>query len=398
MNYLNDLHKTDCTQEEAKSLGKRFRISCITLVWVSNHGTMLQAYALQYYLEKLGYEVEIIDFQPVGLRARRTLFAPTKTENIIKRSIKFIPRLVCNLTGNLIAKKFVEHYIHLTKTKYKRYSDLQKNIPAADIYFVGSDQVWNTQNNNEPDDIKAYYLCFVPKGYKKISYASSFGKIDFTKEEIYEVSGYLKSFNAISVREFSGLETLKKMGVKNGVHVLDPTLLLSQSEWNKIINKKKPKPGYVFVYNLNRNKMISKYAKNVADILKLRIVNFADTYEFISNANNRIINNPIDFLLYIANSSYVVTDSFHGLAFSLIYNRQFVCFAPPKYDDRLKSLLDLTGLSNRMYSKYIDLKEERSVLLEDIDYNRVNIILKREKEKSKEYISVMLKDFNNEHK
>lgn len=364
------------------------KVSLITLHRVTNFGSMLQTYATQEYLKKLGYDVEVIDYYPIGLRPKRALFSLKKSDPIIKKILKFLPVFVCNATELYIMNRFVAKYIQTSQKQYKYYSELQAQPPQADVYISGSDQIWNTQNNNGFDDLKGYYLCFAPNNCKKISYASSFGKTEFSEDEYGDIAAYLKSFTAVSVRENTALKTLKRVGIENGVHVLDPTFLLSPEEWLAFSCNRPPKKGYLFVYNLNRNKVIKKYAKIIAQKKQLRIVNFADTYEFIPGADNRMINTPVNFVEYIANADYVITDSFHGTAFSLNFNRQFICVAAPKYNCRLESILAVTGLEDRMFDKEVNLE----IALKEIDYQIVNRILAREEEKSKDFLAVALEE------
>lgn len=359
------------------------RIAVITLHRATNFGSMLQTYATQLYLEKLGHQVEIIDFVPQGLSFRQALFPANSEASLIRKAVRLIPAFLCNSIQFAVVHRFVRRYIHVTPVRYSRYSDILRSIPKADIYLSGSDQVWNTQNNNHKEDIQAYYLNFVPDGYIKIAYAGSFGKTKLSEEEATEISHYLKRYWAIGVREDSALDLLKKLGIPNGMHVLDPTFLIEPEEWLKFLgNRRPPKPGYLMVYNLNRNKAISKYAREIAERKQLRIVNFADTYEFVPHAKNRLVNTAMDFINYIAHADYVITDSFHATAYSLSYSKDFICVSPPKYASRLESILRKTGLRDRIFYDEVDM----NVALQPVDYDIVQNILSKEKNRSKEFL------------
>jgi polysaccharide pyruvyl transferase WcaK-like protein len=364
------------------------KISVITLHHVTNFGSMLQTYAMQTHLKSMGYEVEFVDFVPKGLTFHRAIFPANNYSSFMKKTVRFIPAIVCNAIQFAIVNSFIKTYIHVTPKRYSCYADIVHDVPVADIYLSGSDQVWNTQNSNPKDDLQAYYLNFAPEGCKRVAYAGSFGKTNFSSQEACEIAEYLKKYTAISVREDSGLATLRELDVPNGVHVLDPTFLLEPQDWLELIKHKKvPKLGYVFVYNLNRNKTINRYAQIIAKEKKLRIINFADTFEFIPNAQNRLINTALDFVNHIANADYVITDSFHGTSFSLIFSRQFVCVSPPKYSTRLGSILNKVGLENRMFfGDTIDM----SIALTSVNYDWVSSVLKKEKEKSKSFLQSAL--------
>lgn len=355
------------------------KVEIITLHRVTNFGSMLQTYATQTVVEQLGYKAEILDFFPEGLTFKRAVF-PKGNGLLLKKMLKLIPLIVCNAAQFTIVNRFIHKYINVSHKKYYTYEQILADIPVADMYLSGSDQVWNTQNNNPEKDIMAYYLCFAPKDKSKIAYAGSFGKKNFSNEEKDKISKWLEDYDAISVREDDALKTLNELGIKNGIHVLDPTLLLSSSDWQSFCNKGKPRDGYVFVYNLNRNRTVTEIAKIIAKKKNLRIVNFADTFNFISGAENKVLNTPIDFLKYISNADFVVTDSFHGTAFSLNFHREFISVPAPKYNSRLESILKQVGLLD---SRFIKNTEDFSFTdNEKIDYEKIDCILSKARENS----------------
>ena len=319
------------------------KVSLITLHRITNFGSMLQTYATQTAIEKCGHTVEVVDYVPEGMSFFRAVF-PKGHQSIVKRLIKFLPLLAVNTVQFGIVDHFMKRHIHVSKRRYRCYQDLLAHTPQADIYVSGSDQVWNTQNNNPPDDLKAYYLQFAPEGTTRVAYAGSFGKTDFSDEEKQTIHGWLDTYDAVSVREDTALDTLKSVGIDGGVHVVDPSLLLTADEWRAFCDKPAPKDGYVFIYNLNRNKVVEELALAIARKNGWRVVNFADSLEFVAGAENRLVNTAKDLLRYVANANFVVTDSFHGTAFSLNFERQFLCVPAPKYNSRLESILRQTNL------------------------------------------------------
>lgn len=362
------------------------KVDIITLHHVTNFGSMLQTYATQFVVEKLGYEAEIIDFVPEGLTMYRAMFPKNDKRTFISQCIRFFPKLLCNSIQYVVLKKFLSKYIHKSKKRYSSYNELLKNPPIADIYMSGSDQIWNTQNSNKENDLNAYYLQFVPVGKRKVAYAGSFGRRSFSGEILEKISSFLNSYDAISVREECGLSILRAVGINNGVHVLDPTLLLNRVEWKTFVHPVKEK-NYLFVYNLNRNPVIKKYAEIISHEKNLKIVNFSDTFEFIKGAYNRIINRPEDFVSYIANADYIITDSFHGTAFSINFNKQFVCVRAPKFNSRLESILNLVDLNERLFKSEVNLE----VAYRQIDYSKVNKIINENRNKSINYLRNALK-------
>ena len=159
--------------------------------------------------------------------------------------------------------------------------------------------------------------------------------------------------------------------------------------WKKFASVKKvPKPGYVFVYNLNRNGLIKEVAKAIAKEKGLRIINFADTFDFIKGAKNRFGNTAEDFVNHIANADYVVTDSFHGTAFSLNLNRQVIVVKAPRYNSRIESILRVAGILETRLVGTVD--EGIKALATPIDYQQVNPRIEEARKKSYEYLKTAL--------
>ena len=360
------------------------KVEIITLHRITNFGSMLQTYATQTAIEKLGHEAEVLDFVPEGMSFRRANW-PKNDVPVWKKLIKLPPLFAVNLMEYSDVSRFMRKYIHLSPKRYNCYQDIINDIPVADAYLSGSDQVWNTQNNNPPEDLKAYYLGFAPEGKKRIAYAGSFGKNTFTEDEEKIIKELIAKYDYISVREDDGLKILHRFGFDNGVHVLDPTLLLRGEDWKKFATvKKAPKPGYVFVYNLNRNALIKEVAKAIAKEKGLRIINFADTFDFIKGAKNRFGNTAEDFVNHIANADYVVTDSFHGTAFSLNLKRQVIVVKAPRYNSRIESILLVAGLLETRLVGTVE--ESLKALATPIEYQTVNPRIEVEREKSYEYL------------
>ena len=218
---------------------------------------------------------------------------------------------------------------------------------------------------------------------KKIAYAASFGKNKLEENEIDETKKYLSRYDAISLRELSGVEIVKSLGINNSINVVDPTLLLNGNEWRKISSNKYSEDKYILVYNLNRNKKIDKYAENLSQKtgLKIRFLSY-QFHEFYKKG--KIMCNPKveDFLSLIDNAQYVITDSFHATAFSLNFNTQFIIVYPGKYSTRLQSILEITGLENRVAKDENDL----SIVSEKIDFEKVNKIIDEERKHSLEWL------------
>lgn len=364
------------------------KVELITLHRVTNFGSLLQTYASQKMLTSLGVNVEVVDFVPEGLSFKRAIWP--KGHSTIKKAIKLLPNIIVNAFQYSMVDQFLRSNINISKKRYKSYHDLEKDAPEADVYISGSDQLWNTQNNNPKDDIKAYYLQFAAPGKKRIAYSGSFGRYDFSEKEKMNMRNWLFQYDAISVREEAGVRFINELGIDGAIHVLDPTLLLDKDMWSNFVNKERPSYNYVFVYNLNRNKTVEKIAKKIAKMKKIEIINFADTFEFIRGAKNRLFNKPEDLVYFIKNADYVVTDSFHGTAFSINFNTPFFTVPAPRFNTRLESILTLTELKDACYITSSTISDQ--IIDQEIEWEKVNSILLKERKKASNFLKGALYD------
>ena len=200
------------------------KVSIITLHHVRNFGSMLQTYATQYVLEKHKVKVEVINFVPQGLTLKTGINTIESKGGITKRILRKVAVAITFSIRQAVMIRFNQKYINMSAKIYKNYEELKENPPEADVYISGSDQIWNTQNSNLPTDLKAYYLGFVSREKKKISYASSIGKDSFSNGEARMVSSYLNNYYMVSVREKQAVELLERIGLKDVYHVVDPTI------------------------------------------------------------------------------------------------------------------------------------------------------------------------------
>ena len=362
------------------------KVGIITLHRVVNYGSVLQTYALQTKIQKLGYKVEIIDYYPdrlhlLGMEKRIKNKGKLFEKNIFIRNFARVIIFPSYLIRFKVFKNFLKKYINLTKKVYYSENDLNSASFDYDIYCTGSDQVWNCGWNEKFD--YPYYLSFAPDDKKKIAYAASFGKSKLDSNEISETKKYLKRYDSISLREKSGVDIVNGLGVKNSVNVVDPTLLLNGNEWRKISSNKYKNEKYILVYNLNRNKKIDRYAENLSKKtgLKIKFLSY-QLHEFYKHG--QIVCNPKveDFLALIDNAEFVITDSFHATAFSINFHTQFVIVYPEKYSTRLQSILEITGLENRVAKDENDL----DITNKKINYKEVDTKLDKERTKSFEWL------------
>lgn len=356
-------------------------IGLVTLTPNINYGGTLQCFALYSYLKQQGHSVTLLNITP----------ELKKTKKIIISLLENLPFIdIKNIKNIKLQKKFHSNWIESNipdKSKELRTLEDINNIIEQydfDAIIVGSDQVWRWEYINNPI-YKAYFLNFkTKKKIKKISYAASFGKGEWeNNNNILEISSFLADFNAISVREKSGIRICQKtfnldMPI---VHTLDPTLLINKSIYNKFI--KKIDTPFVLSYILDQNDQLDDLIKEFKNI---------DIIDIYKNKKLLSIN---EWLSLFNNSKYIITDSFHGMVFSIIFNKNFTVIINEKRGaDRFLSLLKELGLMDRIiYSTTISNKEK---LIENIkkpiDYEVINNKLLELKVKSENFILSALND------
>lgn len=363
------------------------KIGILTFHCAHNYGAVLQCYALQEYLKGLGHEAYIINYRPKYLLSPYQLIDkkrilsknPLKViYNIIKETILFIIRYR-RYKG---FEGFINKHLNLTKIVRK------DAIPSDyDAYIVGSDQIWNPKITRGFDDI--YFCNFpFPKGNKKyISYAASMESKSLENKAKSYYEQMLKNFDHISVRESDLLQLLQPLTTTSIKHVLDPTLMVQPSIWNKLISNHIPNEKNVVVYQVRNNKNTLRIAKHIAQQLGAIVIELTawvmmKQWKAFQDAT------PIDYLNLIRNASCVITTSFHGTAFSLIFNRPFYTIKlNDGADSRSNSILTALHLEDRMIST------DSLPTFSEIDYSIVNNRLN----KFRKYSQCFLKETFNEN-
>lgn len=374
-------------------------IKIITCHDVYNYGASLQAYALQTYLKQKGHGVEIVDYLPAymdkaySFNFNRYMSIPKMSplykyrDNLFFRIVyairKYLPQLckIVRQRGRKLAfDRFKCAYLHLTD-HYVEYRDLQDERWVADVFIVGSDQVWNPLFNNGRDP--SYFLQFGSLETKRVAYAASFGVSTLEEQDVKRMKEWLKSFSAISVRETTGLNLLSSIGILGAQHVVDPVFLLSQKDWNILIqDSTSPVLSYVLVYNLGQvDESIKSCAQELARKYNLSIISIEDSNR-IKFADKNVVNaGPIEFLRYIKAARYVVTNSFHATAFSLKFNVPFYVFIRNATSSRISDVLSLVALQERLNAVSFDM---------EIDWEKVNLKMENYIKNSKKFIDDIL--------
>lgn len=364
------------------------KIKTITCHKVNNHGANLQAVALMHYLEDLGNDVEIIDYFPEYFKHFRPLYCgtPKYAANPVTRFAYICAKFPGRLKSYLEYKKsdrkknfeaFRDKYYRLTDT-YESFEELKANPPKADLYIAGSDQIWNTMMNNGKDP--AYYLQFAPKNATTATYAASFSVSEIPDELKEQTKKYIKSIDFVSVREKSALKILDDLGILNGQAVLDPVFLLEKKQWSKIESNIKLDDEYVLVYDFEGSDEVKNFAVKYAQKHNLKIYSLYKN-EYCDKSFENF--GPDVFLSLIKNAEFIVSNSFHATAFSLIYEKEFAVIKRQEgINSRMVDLLSSVGIDERIVDSYQEFNA--------IDFNLVKEKLEIEVEKSKDYLKEVL--------
>lgn len=351
---------------------KKNKVAILTFQETVNFGAQLQAYALQKTISNFGYDVNVLDYR----------FDNSFRHKIVYQSKLFVKGITLN---KRMFKKFKKEYC----LSSKKYDD--RNIKEADeeydVFVTGSDQVFN------PNKIKkttTYLLGFTDKN--KISYAASFGVDEIEKQLIDKYKKCLLKFSYVSIREKTGCELYKKITSKNAELVLDPTLLLSEKEWREALDVKASQDDYVLIYMLEYSPDLVNIGKKYAKDKNLKYKIISGTPRIFYYRGNQWNMSPQKFVKLFLNAKCIFTNSFHGVVFSINYNKEFyvkLLVKNKKVNNRLTDMLEKFNLSNRII--------ETNTNYSCIDYKDINNLLEKERKFSKNFLHTSLRScFDND--
>ena len=358
------------------------RIGILTLPLHINYGGILQAYALQTVLERMGHEITVfsrnINYMPYPplWKLPLTLTKRCIQKFIFHQKVKIFNEYRHNKEYDTISKNiqtFIKQYIHIKKVE--KLDNLKET--DFDCIVVGSDQIWRKKyfTPQYRTTIDNAYLAFA-RNWKiiKIAYAASFGsdEWEYNKEETSACKDLIKRFHAISVREDCGVVFCKKYFDVDPMHLLDPTMLLTKEDYLKLI-----KPELVgdsnrklFYYILDQDDSKSQIVKDISKKLKLSAFTYTDVKDRTIDYND-ISKPPVEnWICSFMKASYIVTDSFHGTVFSILFNKPFTVIINKKRGNaRIKSILKMFHLEDCLYNR------SNCKLDNNIDWEKVNYTL-----------------------
>lgn len=342
----------------------------------TNYGGLLQGLALKTFLDKFdNLDVYNLNFftkwhskdsrvfnlyGTIKSRIGQILFSLIRLYPLSRRKIK--------------TKSFKVKYFKLTR-QYATVEDFIADPPIADVFVTGSDQVFNPKGIYRD----VFYLNFRKDNLRKVSYAASFGGADFSEEEVNWIKPMVDDFDALSVREKSGSDFLTTKFNKKNEWVVDPVFLLTRKEWSGLAISAKSKSDYIFIYALAAEEELLFIANKIKKETGYQIIcvrpnsrNFLDVDKVLYGCS------PLEIIGLFENASYIVTDSFHGTAFSIIFDKPFNVFiSRPEVSTRIFSLLELVDLHEKIITFETRLKFVYNEKNKNIDKSKLNLIISR---------------------
>lgn len=297
------------------------KIGILTFHRAHNYGAVLQAYALVTYLRNAGYDAEIVDYRPEAIEnAHGTIPFGRIKKMSIKGKVKFLLRLIPFLYLRYKRAKIFKEFINSLPTSSVNYRTSNLKIEGYDYLICGSDQVWNPNITNGFDP---FYTGQVSSQAKFMSYAAS-AEISPQQKTIDQYRDILSNFDRVSVRESIFKKLLSNLTVKNIEQVLDPVFLLTPKQWKDFSVNPFDGKSYVLVYQVKRDEFVLQYAYELARIHHCFVREITAEAEFLPNAERYVTLSPQEFVGAFANADMVVTTSFHGTAFSIMFEKPFV--------------------------------------------------------------------------
>jgi hypothetical protein len=369
------------------------KIAIMTYWWSEdNYGQILQCYALQKYLRDVGHDAYLIRYDPRNDFVKTPVFRkilkvcdPVQLYRFLVWKIKkhrTDGKLTYILELNKERRffKFKDKYIKYSTETYHSHQELAEHPPEADMYIVGSDQVWNFYQNRlmkVKPQVKAYFLDFGNDSIKRIAYAASFGKEELENDFIREIAPLLKRFNYVSVREKTGLDICHQCGVDTAEWVPDPTMLLKADIYRALYDNKcnKPKQPYCLLYLLGNKydfsiKRIYDWAQEKELVVFYVSANDEYALENTFEVTEKVYATIPQWLYLIDNAEYVITNSYHCSVFSLIFNKKFAIISLvnmyKNMNTRFTSLFEYFNIENRFINDSFEIFNKK------ISWNNVN--------------------------
>lgn len=365
------------------------KLGILTFHFENNYGALLQSIALNSFLSEVGFESEIINFEPYNLKYPNMIIPFTRSSCKEIGWLKIAKRILFNLYNLRINKiikkinfyKFRKRFMNIGNSISDKITLVQE-FNNLDLIVIGSDQVWNLDiiEGNE----YAYLGTDIDDGInsKKISFAASFGD----NENLFKLNNLqldiLKKFYKISVREKSSAESLSKISLLDIHNHLDPIFLFDQLWYEKFANLaflEKLPSEFILIYDVDYDPQIEDLVNSICND-QLSVFSIGNLHKFNTDKYKNCSSiGPSEFISLFNAASIVMTNSFHGVAFSILFKKDFYCTLPSIRQDRIYDLLNTFGLDDRLFSA------DKKNLFDKIDFSKSEKIIGENLKSANEY-------------
>lgn len=367
-------------------------VAILTLPLKTNFGGTLQAFALQKVIEDMGHQVETINYRDKSNSDFRKLLSTAKQMIVSRKKNYYFTEKQASSIGNL-HQNFIKSNINYS-TEINTFKELKKYFKknSFDAVIVGSDQVWRLAYSSR---IESFFLDFLLKNKDiiKVSYAASFGldEWQYDSKQTKNIKKYIKSFNNVSVREKSGVSLCDRYLDVKAECVMDPTLLLNKEEYLKLSSSNdNENEGKIFSYILDKNVEKELILQRTSKVLNKEIfssqpIKVKKENMLISSLDDYLYPRIENWLYSFQAADFIVTDSFHGTVFSIIFNKPFLSIVNVERGaSRFQSLLILFKLEDRMIYTVSDISD--NLIREKINYSEINKKIKQQKKYSNDFL------------
>lgn len=323
------------------------KIALVTIHRANNYGAVLQAFATQKILARFG-SVCILDYKNSYINQTLELMRLGRGGRAVLRLAKDVLRLFPR-------KRVIGKFLRFIETRLSLYPFDPMNADRVendfDVFVTGSDQVWNPTTVSYDHEYDRIYLLDFVRSKKKISYASSMGSYAPNPQREAQLKQFLASYDYLSARESGTADKLSRLTGKPVSHLLDPTLLLDKNEWLSSFQGAafKKSDDYVLVFALKKDPLFKRAVREISEELGRRVVAIDQESLLGFKVDEHLLDvGPEEFIEIFSNASFVITNSFHGTAFATNFGVPFAAVMPPSGGNRVESLLNALGLSERL--------------------------------------------------
>lgn len=346
------------------------KVAIMTFSYSQNLGTLLQAYALKEYIEKQGYVCDLVNYRKFDRK-------PFETIKGIPDAIDTVLRI---FTGFKKVKKidaFREKYLSFTSKTCNSAEEMVELNKDYDIFVAGSDQIWNVHKGI----VKPYFLTFAEDDKNKIAYSASFGLSTLPEEYKDEVKKYVERFDAIAIREKTGMEIARNLVSNELTQTIDPVFLKPEKEWSELCGEQKLKEDYIFVYPTQITELLQKTVIEAKQKLGCKVYSL---FYFKGVDKTLKDTDPIDFLNYIKYAKLVIASSFHATAFSLIFQKNLRVIPHQQTGSRVIDLLQEIHLGQCI------VEDDGKIDFGEITYAEASPVIAENIRKSEEFLKKAL--------